>query len=66
MEMPLLPPSGRFSSTNITRSGSGYGSGWSSMALKKLNIAVFAPIESAIVAIAIAAKPGLERSVRRA
>ena len=36
------------------------------MPFRKLNIAVFAPIASAIVAMAIAANPGLERSTRSA
>ena len=38
------------------RSGSGYGKGLSNMPFTKLNIAVFAPIASAMVAIATAEK----------
>ena len=48
------------------RSGSGYGKGLRNMPRTKLNMAVFAPIASAMVAIATAEKPGLFRSRRMA
>jgi hypothetical protein len=48
------------------RSGSGYGKGLSNRPLTKLNMAVFAPIASATVAIATAEKPALLRSRRMA
>ncbi len=48
------------------RSASGYGSGFSTMPLTKLKIAVFAPTASAIVTIATAANPGRKRNARRA
>ncbi len=48
------------------RSDSGYGKGRSNTPFTKLNMAVFAPIASAMVAIATAEKPGLLRSRRMA
>ena len=45
-------------------SDSGYGKGLSNMPFTKLNIAVFAPMASAMVAIATGEKPGLLRSSR--
>ena len=47
------------------RSDSGYGKGRNNMPYTTLKIAVFAPIASAMVAIATAEKPGLLRSAER-
>jgi hypothetical protein len=51
--------------TSTSRSGSAYGSGRSSTALTTLKMAVQAPMPSAIVTIATAAKPRFLRSPRR-
>jgi hypothetical protein len=48
------------------RSAPGYGSGFNSTLFTTLNTAVFAPIPSAMIAIASKAKPGLRRKVRPA
>ncbi len=48
------------------RSESGYGRGLSKAPYTKLNIALFAPIASAMVAMATAEKPGLRRISRMA
>jgi len=50
----------------MIRSASGYGSGRSKTALTMLKIAVFAPMPSASVKIAITLKPGCFRSMRKA
>jgi hypothetical protein len=64
VEMPFSPPLGTFSRTRTMRSDSGCSKGPSRMPFTKLNIAVFAPIASAMVAIATSEKPGLLRSRR--
>src|SRR4026209_1693840 len=56
--MPLSPPMGCLSRTRTMRFDSGYGKGLSRTPFTKLNIAVFAPIASAMVAIATARDPG--------
>ena len=61
---PLIAVKSSHSSTR--RLGSTKGSGFSSTALTRLKIAVFAPMPSASVRIAIAVKTGLPRSVRSA
>jgi hypothetical protein len=54
------------SSTAITRSASGNGSGRRSTPRIRLKMAVFAPIASASVATAVAVKPGLFERLRTA
>ena len=49
-----------------SRPGSWYGNGRSNTVLTTLKIAVVAPMPSAMVTIAVAAKPGLLRRVRAA
>jgi len=62
----LGAPFGSFSRTRTMRSDCGYGKGLSKMPFTKLNMAVFAPMARAMVAIATAEKPGLFRSNRTA
>ena len=61
---PLIAVKSSQSSTS--RLGSVNGSGFSSTALTRLKIAVFAPMPSASVRIATPVNPGLPRSVRSA
>jgi hypothetical protein len=56
---------GGTSSSRVIRPGSGKGNGRSRAASTTLKRAVFAPIPSARMPTAAAAKPGLLRSVRR-
>src|SRR4051812_31866611 len=54
------------SQSATSRSGSGYASGRSNVALTMLNMVVFAPMPRASVATATAMKPGLRLHIRTA
>ena len=64
--MPGNPSAGGTCQTNVSQSGSGYGSGRSSTALTTLKMAVLAPMPSARTRIAAIAKPGRLRRTRTA
>ena len=64
--MRSMPRPGAVWVTRTTRSASPYGSGFSTTSSNTEKMAVLAPIPSAMVAIATAAKPGVRRTARNA